>query len=161
MIFKKIPRFNILVTILGVILLLSILATAANTYIVLTRFPQLKNAIIAIQNKSSIPGPQGIAGALGLEGPRGLQGYPGPKGDTGPQGIQGITGIQGPQGIQGPTGPQGPQGEQGPQGQPGANGRETEFRCNPANNDYQYRYVGDDNWQTIQSNSNACKSNPL
>ncbi len=106
----------------------------------------------------------GANGHTGLTGDKGLQGYPGPKGDTGEQGLQGNMGLQGStgsQGIQGEQGPTGPQGPQGDQGQPGADGRQVEFRCDPANNDYEYRYQGDDGWIIIQRNSNACKSSPL
>lgn len=125
---------------------------------------RLKNQISA--EVSQIKPQKGESG-LSVQGPRGLQGYPGIKGDTGAMGSQGIsglqgsTGAQGQQGIQGPTGAPGATGDKGDQGQPGANGREVEFRCNPANNDYQYRYVGDDAWQTIQPNSDTCKSTLL
>lgn len=106
----------------------------------------------------SITGPQGIQG---LQGPQGLQGEPGAQGLQGSQGPIGLQGSQGATGAQGPAGPTGPQGEQGPQGEPGQDGREVEFRCNPANDNYEYRYVGDENWQIIERNSNACKSGPL
>lgn len=120
---------------------------------------RLKNQLA--NDVSRIKPVNGQAGQMGLQGDRGLQGYPGPKGDTGAQGVSGVqgsTGAQGPQGIQGE---QGPSGGIGPQGEPGANGRETEFRCNPANYNYEWRYVGDDNWHIIEQNSNACKSSPL
>lgn len=115
---------------------------------------QINNQVSQIKvptGKQGSVGPQGLS-IQGAKGERGLQGEQGPIGKTGPQGPQGIQGVQGPQGIQ---------GEKGDQGEPGANGRETEFRCNPDNDNYEYRYIGDDNWIIIQRNSNACKSSPL
>lgn len=155
---------NRLLAVLILLILLTVGLAAGNTYIYLSRVKDIQNSLIALEGKSSTPGPQGLAGALGLEGPRGLQGYPGPQGATGSQGVQGSSGIQGEPGIQGAVGaegPQGPQGEQGPQGDPGANGRQVEFRCDPDNNNYEWRYVGDLGWQLVEANSNACKSSPL
>jgi len=113
-----------------------------------------------IANIKTREGPAGLKGDKGDTGPQGPQGFPGPKGDKGDQGNIGNTGssIQGPPGATGATGPQGPQGEQG---EPGQDGREVEFRCNPDNDNYEYRYVGDDNWRIIERDSKACKSGPL
>lgn len=127
---------------------------------------RLRNQITAEVTSHVKSGEKGAKGANGISitGPRGLQGYPGPKGDTGAQGamgVQGTVGVQGSQGIQGSTGQQGETGQTGAQGEPGADGRQTEFRCDPENNDYEYRYVGDDGWIIIERNSNACKSSPI
>lgn len=120
----------------------------------------LKNEIASVKTQKGDPGQKGESG-ISIRGAQGVQGYPGPKGDTGAQGLQGSQGVQGPPGIQGPSGSQGATGPVGPQGEPGANGRETEFRCDPSNDNYQWRYVGDDTWTNIEQNSNACKSSPL
>lgn len=153
-------------TLLAIALALALLFLTAYTlfYIVRNRGgiesrlrEQLDRQIANIQLP---PGQAGLKGEKGEQGPQGIQGYPGPKGDKGDQGNIGNTGasIQGPPGATGATGPQGPQGEQG---EPGQNGREVEFRCNPANDNYEYRYVGDDGWIIIERDSNACKSGPL
>jgi len=96
----------------------------------------------------SVEGPQGASGYSPVKGVDFFDGAKGDKGDPGPQG---------PQGIQGPAGPQGPQGDQGPPGDPGQDGKQVEFRCAP-NHNYQWRYVGDENWITLQKNSLACTS---
>lgn len=106
----------------------------------------------------------GAQGPIGQPGTQGLQGTPGPQGLQGEQGeigLQGQRGSQGPKGDTGATGLQGPRGAEGPQGEPGQDGREVEFRCNPANDNYEYRYAGDDNWRIIEQDSNTCKSGPL
>lgn len=109
----------------------------------------------------TVMGPLGPIGPSGDKGEKGDTGLQGPQGVMGLQGTMGLQGPEGPMGPQGETGATGPQGEQGPQGEPGQNGREVEFRCNPANNNYEYRYVGDDNWHIIQRNSEACQSDPI
>lgn len=161
----KRPRPNtVLLSVLILFLVCLVSLSVYNTYLYLTKIRSIQNSLIALQGKSSTPGPRGIAGALGFEGPRGLQGYPGPKGDPGSQGLSGVQGAQGMQGTdgsQGSVGPTGPQGEQGAQGNPGADGKQVEFRCDPDNNNYEWRYVGDLNWQVVEPNSNACKSTVL
>lgn len=113
--------------------------------------PQVKNYIGKNgSNGISIKGDLGNQGLQGVQGVQGLQGT---------QGIQGITGSQGQPGVQGATGMVGAQGEPGIQGIPGENGQDgktPEFRCNPKNHDYEWRYVGDEDWQTLETNSQAC-----
>lgn len=108
-------------------------------------------------------GAQGLQGLQGTQGTQGIQGFtiPGPKGDTGTQGPQGTQGTQGVQGDPGATGAQGETGTQGAQGDPGTNGKQVEFRCDPDNDNYEYRYTGDETWTIIEPNSNTCKSSAL
>jgi hypothetical protein len=87
----------------------------------------------------------------------------GSNGKDGKSPIKGIDytdGVNGQNGSNGADGKDGV-GQKGDPGQPGQPGRETEFRCNPDNDNYEWRYVGDDSWQIIQPNSNACKSAPV
>lgn len=93
-----------------------------------------------------------IQGSQGLIGPQGIQGLHGVKGDTGATGTQGVAGFQGPAGaastVPGPVGPVGDNGQ---------DGRQIEQRCS-SKGDYQWRYVGDESWQTMKKNSQACQS---
>ncbi len=109
--------------------------------------PVVKNYI----GKQGNPGisVQGNPGVQGFQGVQGIQGLQGVQGETGAQGVTGATGAQGIQGIQGETGASGVPGD------PGQPGQSPEFRC--FNGNYQWRYVGDDNWQTLEANSKACQ----
>lgn len=135
-----------------VLILLTVLTLAG---LILTYFkkpaPVVKNYIgkpgISVQGQ---PGFQGIQGVQGIQG---LQGVPGPQGVQGERGVTGATGLQGAQGIQGNPGPVGAPGE------PGQDGKTPEFRC--YNGDYQWRYVGDEDWQTLEANSKACQGHDL
>lgn len=66
---------------------------------------ELRNRVIALENKSLVQGPPG---------PQGPQGEKGDKGDQGEQGEQGLPGEPGPMGLQGPKGDKGDEGEPGP-----------------------------------------------
>lgn len=140
-----------------------IILSLLNFYLVIFTHNAQYPSLIPIAGK---PGTQGLKGEPGNSGQMGIS-VTGLKGDTGLQGAQGVQGLQGavgtqgPQGTPGDTGSQGPAGPPGGQGEPGQNGRQVEFRCDPANNDYEYRYVGDNNWTIIERDSNACKSTPL
>lgn len=101
-------------------------------------------------------GQQGKPG-LSVKGDPGVQGTQGLQGLQGEPGIQGVAGVAGPKGDTGATGAQGIQGDQGPAGEKGADGRTPEYRCNPKNHNYEWRYVGDDNWQVLQKNSKTCQ----
>lgn len=74
------------------------------------------DAIGELENRSLIPGPQGIPGPEGPVGPQGVKGDPG---SPGVQGVQGVKGDAGPQGLQGPPGPKGDTGPAGPKGDKG------------------------------------------
>lgn len=74
---------------------------------------QIINAIRALEQRSMVPGPQGIQGTPGADGAQGLQGPQGEQGETGPAGPQGPAGVAGAQGPQGPKGDAGPQGPTG------------------------------------------------
>lgn len=93
-----------------------------------------------------------------IQGPQGPSGYSPVKGVDYFDGATGATGLTGVQGIQGEQGLQGVQGDTGAQGDPGTPGQNPEFRCNPKNHNYEWRYVGDDTWQVLQKNSQACYS---
>lgn len=129
--------------------LLIVLALLSLIGITLTYF---KKPTPEIRNYVGKPGASGISvvGPVGNPGNMGVQGLQGGKGDTGPIGPQGETGPQGP------VGPQGIQGDQGPAGADGQPGQTPEFRCH--NGNYQWRNVGDDNWQTLEKNSQACQA---
>lgn len=124
-----------------ILLLILIALSALNIYLLIHR-PIITQFSIGQKGDA---GGQGIQGEQGLQGIQGVAGQPGVKGDTGPQGPQG---IQGPQGVQGLPGAQ---GTQGPPGDPGQPGRSTEFRCNQQTANFEWRYVGDDNWQKTGS----------
>lgn len=155
---KKTRRHNAYV--LGVVLILSLLCLLG---IVLT---YLAKPVPTINNYVGKPGAPGLS-VTGPQGPSGIQGVSGlsVQGPTGPQGSQGIAGanasdaqVVGAVSSYLQTNPPaaGAQGDQGPTGDPGQNGRDPEFRCNPSNHDYEWRYVGDEDWQTLQKNSRAC-----
>lgn len=110
-----------------------------------------------IQNYVGQPGQAGQPGDT-ITGPQGPAGYTPVKGldySDGAQGPKGDTGVSGPQGTTGATGESG-QSIQGPPGDTGPAGKSPEFRCH--NGNYQWRYVGDDDWQNLQKNSLACQS---
>lgn len=90
-------------------------------------------------------------GSNGKDGKSPIKGIDYNDGINGQNGSNGFNGVDGKDGV----------GQKGDPGNPGQPGRETEFRCEPDTYNYQYRYVGDEGWQTIQPNSNACKSTPL
>lgn len=129
---------------IGLLILLGLIALS----IALTYFSKPAEVI---KNYIGQQGPPGLSvqGVPGLQGPQGVQGLQGVPGEQGPQGVQGI------QGPQGPVGPQGDPGPQGSPGDPGQDGKTPTFRCH--NGDYQFQYVGDEGWQTIEKNSKACQ----
>lgn len=146
---KEIQKHNKVIGIVLAIIVILLLAQIGFTLLQKPK-PQVNNFVgqqgIAGPSGESIQGPQGIQGTQGVQGPVGATGAQGPLGQTG---ATGETGSVGPQGMVGP---------QGTPGDPGADGRSTEFRCNPKNHSYEWRYVGDDSWQTLQKNSLACQS---
>lgn len=102
------------------------------------------------ENGQTVEGPQGPQGPAGYTPIKGVDYV------DGPIGAQGATGAMGPTGAQGAVGPQGIQGDQGPVGDKGDDGKTPEFRCHSG--DYQWRYVGDEDWQTLKKNSAVCQS---
>ncbi len=143
---EKPQRFERLV--LGVLLFVTLLTFSG---LVFTYLKKPATPAPVIRNFIGEQGPQGLSvqGPQGYSGAQGIQGIQGVKGDIGPQGPIGATGSQGSVGMQGP------QGDQGPVGATGQDGRQVEFRC-ATNHNYQWRYVGDEDWQNIQKNSLAC-----
>lgn len=122
--------------------------------------------ITATEKKSPV-----VQNYIGQQGRSGNDGHSieGPQGPTGYTPVKGIdyfdgkdSTIPGPQGSTGPVsivpGPVGPAGEsiQGPPGDNGQDGKNPEFRCH--NSNYQWNYVGDEDWITLQKNSLACQS---
>jgi len=91
-----------------------------------------------------IKGEKGEQGIKGEKGDDGRDGQQGPVGQPGPQGFQGLMGIQGEKGDKGDKGDT---GEQGVPGEPGQPGRSPEFRCNQESANFEWRYVGDEDWQ--------------
>lgn len=134
---------------LWVFLALLVLLCAINIALTYT-----KKASTVVEN---FVGEQGKTGQT-VVGPQGPAGYTPIKGIDYFDGTPGTAGVQGIQGIQGETGSQGTQGNDGETGAQGPAGKSPEFRCSPNNHNYQWRYVGDEDWQTLQKNSQACQS---
>jgi len=146
--FRKIQRHNRAVAIaLLIVTLLTIVGIALNYF-------SKPNTVT--KNYIGQKGDKGDStiGIQGLQGDRGSAGYTPIKGIDYSDGKDGLKGEPGPIGPQGIQGVQGVQGDQGTTGATGQDGKTPEFRC--FDGDFQWRYVGDEDWQTLMDKSKAC-----
>lgn len=139
------------------VLILLLLLTCIGVALSLMAKPTVVKNYIGKQGAPgiSVIGPEGPQGLQGIQGLQGEQGPPGP-GPTASQIADAVAAyLQGNPPPAGPQGPPGIQGDQGATGATGQDGKSPEFRC--YNGDYQWRYVGDEDWQTLQEKSKACQ----
>lgn len=79
--------------------------------------------IVALEQRSAVPGPAGRDGVDGKDGVAGPAGPAGSKGLDGAPGRDGVNGLDGKDGAPGPQGERGPQGEKGEPGRDGRDGQ--------------------------------------
>lgn len=98
------------------------------------------------------PGKDGYTPVKGIDYRDGIDGRSivGPKGNDGKDG-QNATPEQIAQAVAEYCANGNCKGEKGNQGEPGASGREIELRYNQSKERWEYRYVGDDAWQPVET----------